>query len=86
MKKKKTKINWKNILKTILFIFCIYMILHDLFMITIYGWINGNQYRFSWFGFITFILFFITAIFIYEDFEEQTKSVPVTRNNRYTNK
>lgn len=83
---KKRKIKWINVVKAVLFIFCISMILHDIFMVTVYGWITGSHHGFTWFGFITFILFFMITGFIYEDFEEQTKSVPVTRNNGYTNK
>lgn len=70
MKKKKIK----NVIKSILFIFCVVMILHDLYMVTIHSYITGNMYGWSLFGFITFILFVMIASMIYEDFEEQLKS------------
>lgn len=75
MKKKRVKIKWLNVIKLILFIFCVYMILHDLYMITIHSYITGNMYNWTWLGFITFILFIIVAGAIYDDFEEQTKSI-----------
>lgn len=74
---KKEKI--KNVIKAILFIFCVVMILHDLYMVTIHSYITGNMYGWSLFGFITFILFVMIASMIYEDFEEQTKSTPRSR-------
>jgi len=81
MKKKRLKIKWVNVIKLIVFIFCISMILHDIFMLTIYGWVTGNLYGWTWLGFITFILFCSIAGMIYEDFEEQIEKTPVTRNN-----
>lgn len=75
MKKKMLKIKWLNVLKLILFIFCVYMILHDLYMITIYSLITGNMYGWTWYGFGTFILFVIVAGMIYDNFEEETKSI-----------
>jgi len=76
---KKRKIKWLNVIKLIVFIFCVYMILHDVYMLTIHSYITGNMYGWTWIGFITFILFFIVAGMIYEDFEEQIKSIPSHR-------
>lgn len=72
---KKVKIKWLNVLKLIIFIFCVYMILHDLYMLSVGGWITGNMHSWTWLGFITFILFYMLAGAIYDDFEEQTKSI-----------
>lgn len=79
MKKKKLKIKWLNVIKLILFVFCVYMILHDLYMITIHNYITGNMYGYTWLGFITFILLVMIAGIIYDDFEEQMKSIPSYR-------
>lgn len=79
MKKKIVKIKWLNVIKLILFIFCVYMILHDLYMITIHSYITGNMYSWTWYGLLTFILFCSTAGMIYEDFEEQIKNIPSHR-------
>ena len=76
MKKKRVKIKWLNVIKLIIFIFCVYMILHDLYMITISSWITGKMCSWTWLGFMTFILFIIIAGAIYDDFEEQIKSIP----------
>ena len=75
MKKKILKIKWLNVIKLILFIFCVYMILHDLYLLSIHSLITGNMYGWTWLGFITFILFVITASTIYEDFRDQIKSI-----------
>lgn len=79
MKKKKIKIKWLNIIKLISFIFCVYMILHDLYMITIHSYVTGNMYNWSWLGLLTFILFCSIAEIIYNDFKEQLKSIPSYR-------
>lgn len=76
---KKVKIKWLNVGKLILFIFCIGNISHDLYMVTLYSYISGSMYGWSSYGFLTFILFCIVAIVIYEDFEEQTKSTQPSR-------
>lgn len=75
MKKKRLKINWLNVIKLIVFIICVSMIIHDLYLLTIYSFITGNLYGWSWFGLLTFILFCSIADIIYEDFEEQIKSI-----------
>ena len=78
---KKKKIKWINVIKAIVFVFCISMILHDVFMLTIGSWISGNLYGWTWYGFITFILFCAIAGMIYEDFEEQIEKTQATRNS-----
>lgn len=62
------KIKWENVIKLNVFIVSMVMILHDMFMIIFRG------YSWTWYGFITFILFTTVASMIYEDFEEQIKS------------
>lgn len=37
------KIKWLNVLKIIGFIGCLALIVHDLFMVTVYGWITSNM-------------------------------------------
>lgn len=81
MKKKKLKIKWVNVIKAIIFVFCISMILHDVFMLTFASWITGNFYGWTWFGFLTFILFCTIASMIYEDFEEEIEKTQATRNS-----
>ena len=67
------KIKWLNVMKSIIFILCVYMILHDLYRLTIECFISGKLYGWTWIGFITFILFFVVASMIYEDFKEETR-------------
>lgn len=78
------KVKWLNVIKSILFIFCVYMILHDLYIVTIKSYITGNMYGWSWLGFITFILFCVVASMIYEDFKEQTKRVETLNTHTVT--
>ncbi|MCI9434736.1 MAG: hypothetical protein HFI86_05660 [Bacilli bacterium] len=54
--KRKLKIKWKNIALFIILLMCIYIVCHDLFMLTIYGWITGNICGWTWLGFLTFLL------------------------------
>lgn len=75
MKKKKLKIKWGNVFKALIFIFCISMVLHDVYMLTVASWVTGKLYGWTWFGLLTFILFCSIAGIIYEDFEEQIKSI-----------
>lgn len=81
MKKKKLKIKWVNVVKAIIFVFCISMIFHDLFMLTIGSWITGTLCAWTWFGLLTFILFCSIACMIYADFEEQIEKTQATRNS-----
>lgn len=81
MKKKKLKIKWGNVFKALIFVFCVGMILHDFYMLTIYSFITGNFCSLTWFGVITLFINFIIAGGIYEDFEEQIEKTPTTRNS-----
>jgi len=86
MKTKKLKVKWKNVIKLLLFIFCVSIILHDIYMLTVHSWITGNLYGWTWVGLLTFFICLITAGMIYEDLEEQTKSVSNTGTVRHTYK
>lgn len=81
MKKKKLKIKWGNVFKALIFVFCVGMILHDFYMLTIYSFITGNLCSLTWFGVITLLINIIIASGIYEDFEEQIEKTPTTRNS-----
>lgn len=61
----------KDVTKLILFIFCISMILHDMFII-----ITGGSY--TLYGALTYIIFYKIAITIYDDFKEQIKSTLIS--------
>ncbi len=73
------KIKWKNVFKALIFVFCICTILHDFYMLSIYSFITGKLCSLTWFGIITLFINFIVAGVIYDDFEEQTKSIPSYR-------
>lgn len=81
MKKKKLKIKWGNVFKALIFVFCVGMILHDFYMLTIYSFITGNFCSLTWFGVITLFINIIIAGGIYEDFEEQIEKTPATHNS-----
>lgn len=81
MKKKKLKIKWGNVFKALIFVFCVGMILHDFYMLSIYSFITGNFCSLTWFGVITLFINFIVAGAIYEDFEEQIEKTSTTHNS-----
>lgn len=74
MKRTKRKINKKKlaifIALAIVFIFCAYIVLHDLYMLTIYSWITGKMAGWTWYGFITFILACMTISVIWDYFND----------------
>lgn len=78
----KTKINYKNVLKLILFVLSGLLITYDLFMLTIYPFISGKITTFTMFGLITFIL----AVFIFCDIYNQIKNVSNTGTVKHKNK
>ena len=69
------KVKWKNVIKLLILLLSIIVILHDLYMLTFASWISGQLYGWTWYGLLTFILFCSIASMIYEDFEEQIKSI-----------
>lgn len=71
MKKKKIKIKWDNVALLVVLLFCIFVVVHDLFIITIYPWIYGDVVGWTWFGLITFILAFAFGTEIIEYFIEE---------------
>lgn len=77
---RKLKIKWINVIKLSLFLLCISMILHDIYILTI------SLGSFTWLGFITFILFCAIAEILYQDFEEQTKRVLTPEPVRHSSK
>lgn len=74
MKRTKRKINKKKlaifIALAIVFLFCAYIVLHDLYMLTIYSWITGKMVGWTWFGFLTFMLAVAIGGEIFEYIEE----------------
>lgn len=68
-------IKWLNVLKIIGFIGCLALIVHDLFMVTVYGWITSNMVGWTWFGFATFVAAIMTAGTIFDDLEEQWNAI-----------
>lgn len=65
------KIKWLNVLKIVGFIGCLALIVHDLFMVTVYGWITSKLVSWTWLGFITFVIAFIIASILFDDLEKQ---------------
>lgn len=64
------KIKWKNVFKILIFMFCISMILLDFYYIIF------KFATLTWIGLLTHILLWVILGMIYEDFEEQIKSIP----------
>lgn len=55
MKNKKTKIRWGNVALLIILLFCIGIVFHDIYLIIIQPWINGQFASWTWLGLIMFI-------------------------------
>lgn len=71
MKKKKLKIKWKNVALFGILLICGYVVIHDLFMLTIYSWITGQYVGWTWFGLGIFFIAFAVGGAIIEYFDEE---------------
>lgn len=71
MNNKKKKIKWKNIILLVILLLCVYIVIHDLFMLTIYSWITSNLVSWTWFGLAIFIVALIIGIFIIDFFKKE---------------
>lgn len=69
--KKRLKIKWKNVALLGVLLLCAYIVGHDFFMLTIYGWITGQMLGWTWFGFLTFIIAFAVGGEIIEYFIDE---------------
>lgn len=69
--RKKLKIKWGNIALLGVLLLCAYIVIHDMFMLTIYSWITGQMLGWTWLGFITFIISFAVSGEIIEYFYEE---------------
>ena len=84
--KKKTKLNWRNISKIIVFVICLGFIMYDFYMLMIYPILTGHLIGWTMIGFISFVAALFMLVSIYEDFKEETKNVSNTGTVRHTNK
>lgn len=76
---KKIKVKWLNVIESLILLFCISMIIRDIWLV-ISCIFNSTNYSFTRFDLITFILFGIITIIIFDDFKEQTKSIQSHRS------
>ncbi len=60
------RIKWKNLIVLIMLISSLLVILHDTYYLTLYSFITGKIYSFTWYGLITFILAFLIGGASYE--------------------
>lgn len=72
---KKKKIKWGNVGKAIIFLFCVGIMIHDIYMLTIHSFVTSELCGWTWYGFITFLMAYVIAVAIYLDFEQQTKNI-----------
>lgn len=84
--KKKTKLNWRNISKVIVFVICLGFVMYDFYMLMIYPLITGQMIGWTMIGFISFVAALFMIVSIYEDFKEETKNVSNTGTVKHTNK
>ena len=71
--KKRLKIKWKNIALLLILLVCAGLVIHDVYMLTIYSWITGRMAGWTWFGFLTFLLAFAIGGEILEYIIEDSK-------------
>lgn len=57
---KKTKIEWKNLVLLLFLLASSSIVIYDTYILTINSWITSEIATCTWYGFITFILAFIT--------------------------
>lgn len=69
--KKRLKIKWRNVALLGVLLLCVYIVGHDMFMLTIYSWITGEMLGWTWFGFLTFIIAFAVGGEIIEYFIDE---------------
>lgn len=69
MKKTKTKLNYKNIFRLIILTGCLYLIVHDLYMLLIYPIITGKLTALTMYG----LVILISAVAISSNILEQLK-------------
>lgn len=79
MKRFIKKVKWLNVLETLLFLGSLAVIIHDLFMVTVYSWFTSQLVGWTWFGLATFILAIAIASLTYEDLEEKANIVALKK-------
>lgn len=84
--KKKTKLNWRNISKVIVFVICLGFIMYDFYMLGIYPMLTGKLVGWTMIGFISFVAALFMLVSIYEDFKEETKNVSNTGTVKHKTK
>lgn len=74
MKRKKLKLNRERTTIFIIFILSMFVIIHDIYMLTINFWVTGDSYGWTWCAFISFMLAVMVAgvlgEYIYDDFNK----------------
>lgn len=61
------KIKWKNLFKLVILLICISTIIHDLYTLTVYSWINNITASWTSFGLLTFVLSGLLSEYLIED-------------------
>lgn len=77
------KVKFVNVIKLFLFLIFGGLVLHDVYMLTLYNLFTGKYWSWSWNGLATFIIAFMTAYVIYRDFKNQMKKMSATRNSQH---
>lgn len=81
MKRFIKKVKWLNVLEALLFLGSLAVIIHDLFMVTVYSWFTSQLVGWTWFGLATFMLAIAIASLTYEDLEEKANIVALKRES-----
>ena len=81
---KKIKIKWINVSKAILLVLSSLVVIHDMFMVTAYGWITNKPCQLTWFGLGTFLIACYASIYLVDNLFGETKSASESENVRCT--
>lgn len=65
------RIKWKNIILLLILLTTTYLIVKDIYTITIYSWIIGNMHSFTWLGVLTFSIEIVIGGGLIDYFIEQ---------------
>lgn len=71
MKKIMNKIRWNNVVKTILFVVCLYVVLSDVYFILISPIFTNKLLSWTYLGFVSFGLSLYYMIWFVEEFKKE---------------
>lgn len=69
----KKRIKWGNIIKTIIFLFSLFIVINDIYIMFISQYFTGKLATWTYIGFITFAFSLYYVMSFIEDFKEEMR-------------